>query len=119
MARILLADDDHGSRDMVRRALEMDGHVVAVAEDGNDALAQLSAQQKFDVLVSDVQMPGLDGIALAERAAALCPAIHVIMMSGYTGLLDKARTLNARSVRLLAKPFSIDKVRAEVRAALA
>jgi CheY-like chemotaxis protein len=63
-------------------------------------------------------MPGLDGIALAERASALCPAIHIIMMSGYTGMLDKARSLKARSVRFLAKPFSIDKVRTEVRAAL-
>ena len=70
MARILLADDDTATRDLVRRALEADGHSVHVTQDGSEALEAVegSGAQKFDVLVSDVEMPLLDGVALAQRA---------------------------------------------------
>ncbi len=118
MARILLADDDKGTRDLVRRALEMDGHSVVMAEDGNEALVALTPGG-FELLVADVQMPGLDGIELAKRAAALYPTIRLVLMSGYPDVLEKARGLEAdRGARLLTKPFAIERIRAEVRAAL-
>lgn len=119
MARILLADDDQGSLDMVRRALEMDGHSVVTAEDGNEALAKLGTGADFDVLVTDVQMPGLDGISLAGKAIKVAPTLRLVMMSGYPDILDQARGLGAKKLRLIAKPFTIDKIRAEVKAALA
>jgi two-component system, cell cycle response regulator CpdR len=118
MARILLADDDHGSLDFVRRALEMDGHTVTATHDGNDALEKLKSDGVFDVLVTDVHMPGLDGITLAQKTIAIAPAMRLVLMSGFADVLDQARDLEARGARLLAKPFPIEKIRAEVRAAL-
>ena len=118
MARILLADDDKGTLDLVRRALELDGHTVTTCDDGTDALAQLKSASIFDVLVSDVQMPGLDGVTLAGEALALHPGIRLVLMSAYAEVLDTARGLGAGSIRLLTKPFPIERVRAEVRAAL-
>ena len=60
MARILLADDAAATRDLVRRALEADGHNVHVTQDGSEALECVEGSQKFDVLLSDVEMPLLD-----------------------------------------------------------
>lgn len=118
MARILLADDDRGSLDFVRRALEMDGHAVVATLDGNEALEKLKTDGTFDILVTDVHMPGLDGITLAQKAASMAPTIRLVLMSGFADVLDQARDLEARGARLLAKPFPIERIRAEVRAAL-
>lgn len=118
MPRILLADDDKGSLDLVRRALELEGHVVVTADDGLEALA-LSEAGGFDLLVADVQMPGLDGIALARRILDLWPAMRIVLMSAYPDGLEQARPLSGRGTRLVTKPFTIDRIRAEVRAALA
>jgi CheY-like chemotaxis protein len=118
MARILLADDDKGALDLVRRALELDGHKVVTAEDGSEAQSLMQAG-RFDLLVTDVQMPGLDGIALAKDAVARHPAIRIVLMSAYAEGLDRAAPLVARGARVLVKPFAIDRIRAEVRAAMA
>lgn len=118
MARILLADDDKGSRDLVRRALELDGHKVVTADDGAEAQAVIQSGA-FDLLVSDVQMPGLDGISLARDALARLPGIRIVLMSAYADGLDRAGSLVAGGARVLVKPFAIDRIRAEVRAALA
>jgi two-component system, cell cycle response regulator CpdR len=118
MARILLADDDRGSLDFVCRALEMDGHTVVATQDGNDALEKLKSDGDFNILVTDVHMPGLDGITLAQKALVIAPAIRLVLMSGFADVLDQARDLEARGARLLAKPFPIDRIRAEVRTAL-
>ena len=82
MARILLADDDAATRDLVKRALATDGHAVSSTQDGTEALERLQeAPDGFDLLISDVQMPGLDGVALAEKGlagnpqAARCPHV--------------------------------------------
>ena len=118
MARILLADDDRGALDLVRRALEMDGHSVTTADDGNEALAHLGGAT-FDVLVTDVQMPGLDGIALAKAAVAQRPGLKMVMMSGYPDILEQARDIKCASLRLVAKPFPIEHIRKEIRELLA
>ena len=82
--------------------------------DGNEALGHLGTAG-FDVLVSDVQMPGLDGISLAEKAFALKPGLRVVMISGHAEILEKARGLQSGAVRCLAKPFSIEQLRKEIR----
>ncbi|MDX2159351.1 MAG: response regulator [Hyphomicrobiaceae bacterium] len=117
MARILLADDDRGALDLVRRALETDGHVVTAVGDGNDALAALKTSA-FDVLVADVEMPGIDGVELARRARAVATGIRIVFISGSEELLERARSLVIVGARTLSKPFSIDRIRSEVRAAL-
>ena len=81
------------TRDLVRRALEADGHSVVVTQDGSEALERLKqAGAAFDVLVSDVEMPLLDGVTLAERAFALQPKVRVLLMSGFAEQLDRAKT---------------------------
>lgn len=115
MARILLADDDAATRDLVKRALEADGHSVLTTQDGSEALDSLNAGKAFDVLVTDVHMPGMDGLALAERAAALVPGIAVVLMSGFAEQLDKAKSLKTARVATLSKPFSLEQAKAAVR----
>ena len=115
MARILLADDDKPTRDLVKRALESDGHTVEIAQDGSEALDSLNAGTKVDVLVTDVNMPGLDGISLAKRAETIVPGIRVLMMSGFAEELERAKAVSVGRVSVLSKPFTLDHVRSAVR----
>jgi DNA-binding response OmpR family regulator len=119
MARILLADDDKATRDLVKRALELEGHSVDVTQDGGEALETLIAQPgAFDVLVSDVHMPGLDGIALAQRAVEAAPTLKVLLMSGFPEELERAKHIKAARLDVLSKPFTLEQVRAAVLAIL-
>lgn len=116
MARILLADDDKPTRDVVKRALESDGHHVEIAQDGSEALDALtSAGTPVDVLVTDVNMPGLDGISLAGRATAAVPGIRILMMSGFAEELERAKASATGRLLVLSKPFTLDQVRSAVR----
>lgn len=120
MARILLADDDQATRDLVKRALESDGHKVDLTQDGLEALETLTgAAQGFDVLVSDVHMPGLDGIELARRASAEHPTLKLLLMSGFAEELERAQALKSPNLGVIMKPFTLDQIRAAVRALLA
>lgn len=116
MARILLADDDPATRDLVKRALEADGHTVQVTQDGSEALQQLQeGGLRFDLLVSDVEMPMLDGVALAEQAFPLQPGLRVLLMSGFSDQLDRASEMSGPHVGVLSKPFTLEQVRDSVR----
>ena len=119
MARILLADDDAATRDLVRRALTMDGHEVILTQDGAEALERLEGRgARVDLLISDVQMPGLDGIELVEKGLKASPRLRVILMSGFVGELDRAERLKGKVARVLAKPFTLDEMRSAVKGVL-
>jgi CheY-like chemotaxis protein len=119
MARILLADDDAAARDLVQRALAVDGHTVTCTQDGAEALEQLGAAgAQFDVLIADVQMPAVDGIALAEKGLKLRPKLRVILISGFADELDRARHLKPKVARMVAKPVTLEGIRMAVKAAL-
>jgi two-component system cell cycle response regulator CpdR len=118
MARILLADDDAAARDLVQRALAVDGHTVTCTQDGAEALEQLASAAAFDVLIADVQMPGVDGIALAETSLKLRPKLRVILMSGFADELDRAEHVKSKVARVVAKPITLEGIRAAVKAAL-
>lgn len=119
MVRILLADDDAATRDLFSRALTSDGHHIILTQDGQEAIERLLADPAaIDILISDVEMPGLDGIALAERALAAAPDLRVLLISGFEGGLDRAGSLPAERVRRLSKPLSLEQIRAEVRGLL-
>jgi two-component system cell cycle response regulator CpdR len=119
MARILLADDDGATRDLVKRALGTDGHTVTSTQDGTEALdAIIATPAGFDLLISDVQMPGLDGIGLAEHALGAAPGLRIILMSGFAGELDRADHLKGKLAKVLIKPFTLDEIRTAVKAAL-
>ena len=119
MATILLADDDAAVRDLVRRALSADGHTVHVTQDGVEALDCLGTNaDSIDVLVTDVDMPQLDGISLAEKALVLKPGIAVILMSGFTDQLERAGRLRVRRLLSVSKPFTLEQIKQVVRTVL-
>jgi CheY-like chemotaxis protein len=116
MAHILLADDDKATRDLVKRALEAEGHSVDVTQDGTEALDTLKVQPgTIDVLVSDVHMPGIDGIQLASQAVEVRPALKVLLMSGFPEELERAKAVKAARLGVLSKPFTLEQIRAAVR----
>jgi len=119
MARILLTDDEEAVRGFVRRALEMDGHDVTPAFDGADALDKLNeADGAFDLLVTDIRMPMMDGIALALAAARDYPDVTILLMTGYADQRERAAGLDALIHDVVTKPFSLDQIRAAVADAL-
>jgi CheY-like chemotaxis protein len=118
MAGILLAEDDAATRDLVERALSMDGHKIIVTQDGAEALEKLQSAQAVDLLISDVQMPGIDGIELVEKGLAARPKLRVILMSGFSDELGRADHLEGRIARVISKPFTLEQIRAAVRSVL-
>lgn len=120
MARILLVDDDPTTLDLVGRTLEAEGHEVIRCLDGQDAFQRLSAApQSFDLLLTDMEMPGLDGIELASRTAAAAPQIRILLMSGFSSGNDAAEELGIPVAGFVSKPLSLDQMREAVRSALA
>ncbi len=118
MARILFADDDTALRDLASRALRNDGHDVVVARDGTDAESQLAAGA-FDVLISDVEMPGLGGFELVERHAAHQPRLRFLLISGFIEKLATGKSLPAARLATLPKPFTLEQLRTEIKKLLA
>lgn len=119
MARILLADDDALARDLLARTLEGDAHEVHQSGDGGEALARLREESgRFDILVSDVDMPVLDGVSLADRARMLYPGLRVVLVSGFPEELERARDPANRRLSVLSKPFTLDQIRSAVRTLL-
>jgi CheY-like chemotaxis protein len=118
MARILLAEDDAATRNLVQRALAMDGHEMVVTSDGAEALEKLQGTQAVDLLISDVQMPGIDGIELVEKGLAARPKLRVVLMSGFSDELGRADHLKGRIARVVSKPFTLEQIRATVKSVL-
>ena len=119
MARILLADDDKATRDLVKRALEAEGHTVELTQDGSEALDRLTeAAGSLDLLVSDVNMPGIDGIELARNAIERAPSLKLLLMSGFSEELERARALPTDQLAIIGKPFTLDQIRSTVRSLL-
>lgn len=114
--QILLADDDAATLNFVKRALQGDGHDVTVAEDGNAALDILIAQgRKFAMLIADVDMPGLDGIALCQRAVAIDATMPILLMSAHPAELDRATAMGRARYEFILKPFALEDIRAAVK----
>ncbi|MDR3374206.1 MAG: response regulator [Ancalomicrobiaceae bacterium] len=120
MARILLAEDDDSVRSFVKRALELDGHSVIAAEDGAAALEVLDQEKgDFALLLSDIKMPVMDGIALALNAARTYPDLPILLMTGYADQRERAHGLDQLVRDVVLKPFTLADIRAAVSKALA
>ena len=113
MPRILVAEDDDAVREFVSRALSLQGHTVTAVTDGGRALEALEGQT-YDLLLTDIVMPGLDGIALALKVAKAYPQLPVLLMTGYAAERQRAHNLDALISRVLLKPFTLKEICAAV-----
>jgi CheY-like chemotaxis protein len=119
MARILIAEDEEGLRSLVARALSMDGHHVMTANDGAEALDVLTREQGgFELLLTDIRMPVMDGIALALAAARDHPHLAILLMTGFAEQRERASGLDALIHDVITKPFSLSAIRTAVNDAL-
>jgi len=120
MARILIAEDEEGLRSLVARALMLDGHDVITANDGAEAFELIvRTQGAFDLLLTDIRMPVMDGIALALAAARDHPRLAILLMTGYADQRERAFGLEALIHDVVTKPFSLATIRTAVNGALA
>jgi two-component system, cell cycle response regulator CpdR len=120
MSRVLIADDEDSMRVLVARAVAMDGHETVTAQDGAEALDILTREDgAFDLLLTDIQMPVMDGIALALSAARDFPNLTVLLMTGFADQRERASNLNAIVHDVITKPFSVADIRTAVADALA
>lgn len=106
MARILLAEDDDSMRAFLKRSLVRAGHEVDDVGDGVDALAALIAN-RYDLLLADIVMPGLDGIELARRAADDDPTLRVVLITGFAAVALRAQDEAPAGAQVLSKPMHL------------
>ena len=105
MARILVADDEQGLREFIAEALEDDGHSVASAADGEEAARRL-ARESFDLLITDLRMPRMDGLELLRRARAEQPEMEVILLTAHGSVESAVEAMKLGAFDYLEKPIS-------------
>ena len=113
MFRILLAEDEEAMRAYLARALENAGYEVVSVDRGTDALPLL-VDQHFDLLLTDIVMPEMDGIELAQRCAEVSPGTKVIFITGFAAVTLKA-SREAPQAKVLSKPFHLKDLVLEVQ----
>lgn len=118
VARILLAEDDESMRRFLSAALERAGHKVTACGDGADAYEHLQGF-KFDLLLSDIVMPGLDGIELAKRAADMDPALKIMFITGFAAVALHPAAQAPKQAKVLSKPFHLRDIVQEVERMIA
>jgi two-component system cell cycle response regulator CpdR len=112
MAKILLAEDDSSMREYLQRALQRVGYEVSAVGCGTEAMPLLESE-RFDLLLTDIVMPEMDGIELAQKASAIDPDIRVMFITGFAAVaLQGGRT--TPGAKLLSKPFHLKDLVAEV-----
>ena len=109
MAKILIAENELALREFIARGLEQRRHKVTMAQDGSDAIDFLK-KSKFDLLLTDIDMPIMDGIALALAAGRDYPKMKIIIMSGHEHQIERAQGLSDLVYRVISKPFTIAKI---------
>jgi len=112
MIRILLAEDEEAMRTYLGRALENAGYKVVSVDRGTAALPLLESSH-FDLLLSDIVMPEMDGIELAQRCAKVSPKTKVMFITGFAAVTLKA-SRKAPDARVLSKPFHLKDLVLEV-----
>ncbi len=106
MARILVAEDDNAMREFLAIALARSGHDVVSVEDG-DSAAQTIKQNHYDLLLTDIRMPGLDGLELAQATRDRLPELPIMLITSYAAEALNARDLIERDVQVFSKPFHL------------
>jgi two-component system, cell cycle response regulator CpdR len=106
MIRILLAEDDDVMRQYLVRALEKSGYAVSAVDRGTKALELIQAGEEFDLLLTDIVMPELDGIELAQKVAVIVPDMRVMFITGFSAVTLKAGQ-SMPNAKVLSKPFHL------------
>ena len=117
-ARILLAEDDDDMRNFLVKALEKAGHVVTSFGEGLSAFEQIK-QTSFDLLLTDIVMPEMDGIELARRASELDPSLKIMFITGFAAVALHPDSKAPKDARVLSKPFHLRELVAEVERLMA
>ncbi len=111
MAKILLTEDDNAMANFLTIALEKAGHIVTYATNGNDALNALNENSDFDLLLTDIVMPGIDGIELSKKAQKKHPNIKIMFITGFAAMVTKQQDNTAtKNAKLLSKPFHLNEL---------
>lgn len=118
MARILLAEDDESMRRFLAKALENAGHEVVSFGRGDLAHTHLKSDV-FDILLTDIVMPEMDGIELARRAAELDPTMKIMFITGFAAVALNPETQAPKDAKVLSKPFHLRDLVAEVERLMA
>ena len=120
MARLLIVEDDESVRTLAARALERDGHTIDTAADGEEGIDRIvAANGAYDLVVSDIRMPGMDGIEMARAAVARFPSLKILLITGYAEQRERAAELEGTIVGVMQKPFTLQSIRERVAEALA
>jgi two-component system response regulator MprA len=116
-ARVLVVDDEPAVRESLERALVAEGYAVLLAIDGEEALAAVE-RDRPDLVLLDVLMPALDGVAACRRLRAAGNRVPVLMLTARDGVGDRVAGLDAGADDYLVKPFALDELLARIRALL-
>jgi two-component system cell cycle response regulator CpdR len=114
MSRILLAEDDDSLRGFLTRALERAGYDVRACADGEEALIALDEENDWDLLLTDIVMPGVDGIEVARQAAARFDGLRIMFITGFAAVALAAQDRAPAGARVLSKPVHLREIVAEV-----
>jgi len=113
--RVLVAEDEEGTRMTLTHVLRVEGYEVDEARDGIEA-ARLGADGDYALVLLDVEMPGLDGVEVCRRIRAARPTVPIMMLTGRDTELDAIRGLDAGADDYVSKPFRLQELLARVRA---
>jgi two-component system, OmpR family, response regulator MprA len=116
--KILIVDDERAVRESLRRALELEGYEIELAEDGAEALERLEADPEPDAMVLDVLMPRVDGLEVSRTLRRNGSRLPILMLTARTQVEDRVEGLDAGADDYLTKPFALEELLARVRALL-
>ena len=117
MSSILVVDDELSMREFLRILLEKEGYRVTLAAEGKSAL-QLAEQHAFDLMISDIRMPGMNGLELLARLKDIQPDVGVIMITAFASPDDAVTAMKCGAFDYITKPFNVDEIKRVVRAVL-
>ena len=116
--KILVVDDERAVRESLRRALELEGYEIDLAEDGEEALRRIQSQPEPDAVILDVLMPGVDGLEVCRRLRGAGSRLPVLMLTARVEIENRVAGLDAGADDYVTKPFALDELKARLRALL-
>lgn len=119
MANIIIVDDDPAMLTFLQSALENAGHTTTHSDNGLDALETIKEKNNFDLLLTDIIMPGMDGIELVHAARRVCPTMKYMFMTGFSAVALGDKNPEKEDSKILSKPFHLNDLLAQIEEMLA